>query len=222
MKCLTIITFISGSGGHGYARQLSEHNCQYRWYDHPRNNKLNPNRFLELNFAENHFRKRFSTNETFPHLFDRIEPFLTDINQYYFLIQEEITLISREKKLVYTCHEDPKIIRNRFPDSEIIVLIPQKTQLKSILDRHFLTYMNFHVQQNLHKLSGRSSLLNNDYWNMVNWANKNKQCPSILNYKMNFYNKTYKEVYHQEEIMHQNLFDLLNLNRQYADKIINM
>ena len=41
MKCLTILTFISGAGGHGIARSLFENNPLYRWYDHPKNNNSN-------------------------------------------------------------------------------------------------------------------------------------------------------------------------------------
>ena len=64
MKCLTILTFMSGAGGHGIARTLFENNPQYRWYDHPKNNHKNKNKFSKLHIAEKHFQKAFSTFQT--------------------------------------------------------------------------------------------------------------------------------------------------------------
>ena len=159
MKCLTILTFISGAGGHGIARSLFEKNPLYRWYDHPKNNNSNKNKFFKLNIAEKHFQKVFANGQRFPHLFDRIEPYLNDINLYYNLVQPEIEKCSNGKRLVYTCHATPKTIRERYPNCLIYQILPKESNYIEYFNRHMETAMFFPLQTNIDKLPNRKEII---------------------------------------------------------------
>jgi hypothetical protein len=206
MKCLTIVTAMSGHGGHGLARKIAEHNPDYRWYDHPRNNKEHPAKFPELDIAENHFRKRFSSNEVFPHLFDRIDSLINNEPAYYNLASNEIKLISQEKKLVYVCHDTPDQIKKKFPDSTVIQILPTKNILDSVIDRHMRTHMVYPVQAGLHNLPGRINLLNDLYWAQDAWSKENSLKNTVINFRSFFYKKSIDQITTEERSFQKDLY----------------
>lgn len=217
MKFLTIITAMSGHGGHTAARKIAENNPEYRWYDHPRNNKDYLNKFPELNLAPNHFRKRFKDNTVFPHLFDRIETFLLDKEKYYSLVLDEINLLSKGKCLVYVCHETPKKIKSRFPQSKVIQILPPEQLLEQIIERHMETHMLYPLQDNLHSLSNRKDLLNDLYWNQLAWIEKNQSRNNTINFRCDTLNKFKDQVVTEESMFQKELYMQQLASRKDAD-----
>lgn len=219
MKCLTILTFISGAGGHGIARSLFEKNPLYRWYDHPKNNNSNKNKFSKLNIAEKHFQKVFANGQRFPHLFDRIEPYLKDINAYYKLIKPEIINCSLGKKLVYTCHASPKDIRQRYKECYIIQIIPKETNRLEYFERHMETAMFFPLQTNIDILPNRRDLLNDLYWAQKEFATLYPQKNSLVEfYKHKGYSK--EQIYNTEYANQNELYKLHQKTKEFADTTI--
>ena len=206
MKCLTIVTAMSGHGGHNFARKIAEHDPEYRWYDHPKNNIDHPNRFPELDLAPNHFRKRFSDNTVFPHLFDRIESFLSDKEKYYSLIINEIKNLSKGKRLIYVCHEPPNNIKSRFPKSKVIQILPTESLLEEVIERHMNTHMLYPVQSKLHQLPGRSEILNDFYWSQTNWAKENIFRNSLINFRSDYYKKSLEQIINEEKQLQRDLY----------------
>jgi hypothetical protein len=217
MKYLTIVTSMSGHGGHGVARKIAEHNPDYRWYDHPRNDKDHVNRFPELDLAQNHFRKRFSSNEVFPHLFDRIESLLLDTEKYYSLISSEIEKLSQGKKLVYVCHDTPEKIKNRFPKSTVIQILPTENILDTVIDRHMITHMMYPVQQGLHNLQGRRELLNELYWTQTQWAEENELDNTVINFQSFLHGVSVDEIKIKEREAQKKLYNKQLENSYPAD-----
>lgn len=217
MKCLTIVTAMSGHGGHGLARKIAEGNLEYRWYDHRRNNKDDPDRFPELELAQNHFRKRFSTGEVFPHLFDRISPLINDITTYYNLARGEIASISQGKRLVYVCHDTPEQIKEHFPNATVVQILPTENILDSVIDRHMITHMMYPVQVGLHKLPGRHELLNDLYWVQNDWAKKNQSNNTVINFKSFLYEKTVDQITSEERNYQKELYIKQLNTTHYAD-----
>lgn len=220
MNFITIVTAMSGHGGHAFARKIAENNPKYRWYDHSKNDPNNINSFPELKISPNHFRKRFSNGEFFPHLFDRIEPFLLDIESYYSLIEKEIHRISQGKKLIYVCHELPSIIRSRFPDSFIIHLLPPYSNLDNVIQRHMKTHMIYPLQENLHMLPGRKLLLNNQYWDQLNWVKNNNLKNSLLNYRVDNLKLSIEEIIKIETLYQKQLYSKHEKDVKHSDKLI--
>lgn len=219
MKCLTILTFISGAGGHGIARSLFEKNPLYRWYDHPKNNNSNKNKFSKLNIAEKHFQKVFANGQRFPHLFDRIEPYLKDINAYYKLIKPEIINCSLGKKLVYTCHASPKDIRQRYKECYIIQIIPKEENRLEYFERHMETAMFFPLQTNIDILPNRRDLLNDLYWAQKEFATLYPQKNSLVEfYKHKGYSKD--QIYNTEYANQNELYKLHQKTKEFADTTI--
>lgn len=217
MKCLTVVTAMSGHGGHGLARKIAEHNSEYRWYDHPRNNKEHPEKFPELNIAENHFRKRFSNNDVFPHLFDRIDTLINDELSYYALAANEIKLISQEKKLVYVCHETPNQIKKKFPEATVVQILPTENILELVIDRHMRTHMIYPVQSGLHNLPGRISLLNDLYWAQDVWSKENSSKNTVINFRSFFYKKSIDQITSEERNFQKDLYTRQLKTSQDAD-----
>ena len=219
MKCLTILTFMSGAGGHGIARTLFENHPQYRWYDHPKNNYKNKNKFSKLNIAEKHFQKVFANGQRFPHLFDRIEPYLKDINAYYKLIKPEIINCSLGKKLVYTCHASPKDIRQRYKECYIIQIIPKEENRLEYFERHMETAMFFPLQTNIDILPNRRDLLNDLYWAQKEFATLYPQKNSLVEfYKHKGYSK--EQIYNTEYANQNELYKLHQKTKEFADTTI--
>jgi hypothetical protein len=210
---------MSGHGGHALAKAIAENNPIYRWYDHPRNSKDHPDRFPELKLSDNHFRKKFADNSTFPHLFDRIEPWLTNIDAYYDLIEPEIESISQDKRLVYVCHELPSIIKARYPNCHLVQLLPTEDILDSVIDRHMITHMLYPVQSGIHHLPGRKELLNNRYWDQHYWAKQYKD-DSLINYISYKEKKPIKAVKEEERGRQKELFALQLSESLLADASI--
>jgi len=220
MNFVTIVTAMSGHGGHTVARQIAENNNDYRWYDHPKNNPDHPDSFPELKIAQNHFKKRFQTGESFPQLFDRIESFLLDLDAYYNLIEEEIFNISQGKRLIYVCHETPKNIRKRYPDADIIQILPRESCIEDVIDRHMKTHMKYPLQKNIHNLPGRKPLLNKEYWNQQSWIENNKPNDCLINYRMDKFCISASEVIKLEIENQKKLYIQHMLDSKYADKSI--
>lgn len=219
MKCLTILTFISGAGGHGIARSLFEKNPLYRWYDHPKNKNSNKNKFSKLNIAEKHFQKVFANGQRFPHLFDRIEPYLNDINLYYDLVQPEIEKCSNGKRLVYTCHATPKTIRERYPNCLIYQILPKESNRIEYFNRHMETAMFFPLQTNIDKLPNRKELLNELYWIQKEFAELYPQKNSLIEfYKHKGYSKD--QIYNAEYANQTELYNEHQSTKEFADETI--
>jgi hypothetical protein len=206
MKCLTIVTAMSGHGGHGLARKIAEHNPDYRWYDHPRNDQTNPRKFPELNLAGNHFRKRFKDNSVFPHLFDRIENLISDKELYYSIAEKEIKDLSLGKQLVYVCHEIPSVIKNRFPKSTVIQILPTRNILENVIDRHMITHMEYPVQSGIHNLPGRKNLMNEYYWSLDEWSKINLE-NSLINFRSYYQKKSLEEIKYEERVYQRQLYE---------------
>jgi len=117
-------------------------------------------------------------------MFDRIEKYLNDIDGYYKHIENEIYECSQDKKLCYVCHEPPKRIRERYPESNIIQILPTVDVLEYYFNRHLQTSMLFPLQVNIHKRPGRTKFLNDYYWEHHNYSLKDKD-----HCLMNFYKK---------------------------------
>lgn len=217
MKCLTIVTAMSGHGGHGLARKIAEGNLEYRWYDHPRNNKENPEKFPELSIAENHFRKRFSNNDVFPHLFDRIDPLINDELSYYTLAANEIKSISQGKKLVYVCHETPDQIKKKFPEATVVQILPTENILELVIDRHMKTHMIYPIQSGLHNLPGRISLLNDLYWAQDGWSKENSSKNTVINFRSFLYKKSIGQITTEERDFQKDLYTRQLKTSQDAD-----
>ena len=219
MKCLTILTFMSGAGGHGIARTLFENNPLYRWYDHPKNYNTNKNKFSKLKIAEKHFQKIFANGQRFPHLFDRIEPYLNDIEAYYKLVESEIKNCANGKKLVYTCHASPKDIRARYPDCYIIQILPTEDNRLQYFERHMETAMFFPLQTNIDKLPNRKDLLNDLYWAQKEFVTLYPQKNSLVEfYKHKGYSKD--QIYNTEYANQNELYRLHQNDIQFSDKTI--
>lgn len=218
MKNLTIIVAMSGHGGHGLARTIAENNPEYRWYDHPKNNIDHPDHFPELDLAKNHFRKRFADNSVFPHLFDRIDEFLKEdsVDNYYDLAKSEINTLSQGKKLIYVCHETPKNIKIKFPEANVIQILPTENILENVIERHMNTHMEYPIQSKLHKLPMRDAMLNELYWSMRDWARDNKNA-SLKNFRAYYLNKTVEEVIFEERETQRKLYKEQLESTKYAD-----
>ena len=220
MKLLTVLTFMSGAGGHSIARFLFENNSKYRWSNHPRNDAKNNTRFTKLNITENHFQKTFSDGSKFPHLFDRIEPFLNNVELYYNTIESEIYDCTKGKRLVYTCHTDPKSIKERYPDCLVYQILPTEENKLEYFNRHMETAMLFPLQTNIHKMDNRQDLLNADYWERENYVKHNK---SHLNSLKEFYMHkgfTKEQLYQKEYNEQTELYDIHMSTTSYADETI--
>ncbi len=219
MKFLTILTFMSGAGGHGIARTLFENDPQYRWYDHPKNNKSHKKKFSKLNIAEKHFQKIFADGQRFPHLFDRIEPYLNDLEAYYKLIEPEIKKCSNGKRLVYTCHTSPKDIRERYPNCYIIQILPTEDVRLQYFDRHMETAMFFPLQTNIDTLPRRKELLNDLYWTQKEFVTLYPQKNSLVEfYKHKGYSKD--QIYNTEYANQNELYRIHQNDKQFSDKTI--
>ena len=219
MKCLTILTVMSGAGGHGIARTLFDNNPQDRWYDHAKNNNKNKNKFSKLHIAEKHFQKAFANGQRFPHLFDRIEPYLKDIDAYYKLIKPEIINCSLGKKLVYTCHASPKDIRQRYKDCYIIQIIPKEEIRLEYFERHMETAMFFPLQTNIDMLPNRRDLLNDLYWAQKEFATLYPQKNSLVEfYKHKGYSKD--QIYNTEYANQNELYKLHQKTKEFSDTTI--
>jgi len=216
MKCLTVVVAMSGHGGHGLARKIAEGNPDYRWYDHPRNNPDHPRHFPELDLAQNHFRKRFADNSVLPHLFDRIESLVTNLDEYYNIASLEIEKLSQGKKLIYVCHDTPKHIKERFPEATVVQILPTSNILENVIDRHMITHMEYPVQTGLHKIENRRHLLNNLYWEMNNWSMSTDH-PSLTNFRKYYYDKTTEEVTSDERGFQRELYTKQLETTEYAD-----
>lgn len=216
MKCLTVVVAMSGHGGHGLARKIAENNPEYRWYDHPRNDPTHPRHFPELNLAKNHFRKRFADNSVLPHLFDRIESLVTDLDSYYKIASAEIKNLSQGKKLVYVCHDTPKHIKERFPKSTVIQILPTQNILENVIDRHMATHMEYPVQGGLHHIDNREHLLNEFYWSMDRWKRTSTH-PSLTNFRAFYYNKSVEEITNDERNFQRELYTKQLETTGYAD-----
>lgn len=220
MNFVTIVTAMSGHGGHAAARTIAENNSDYRWYNHPKNEATSLEIFPELKIAPNHFRKRFSNREHFPHMFDRIDSFLIDKKAYYNLIEPEIYKISQGKKLVYVCHETPDKIRDRYPKLKIIQILPTEKCLINVIDRHMKTHMIYPLQENLHRLSGRKNLLNDEYWNQQHWITNNKNKNTLLDYLADKHDTSIENIIQREQQFQKDLYQEHLKNSKYADKSI--
>jgi hypothetical protein len=217
MKFLTFIVAMSGAKGHGFARKMFENNSDYRWYDHPKNNLEADDKFKKLDFSGHHFQKEFSNGTRFPHMFDRIENYLTNIDSYYNLIKDEIHECSQDKKICYVCHEPPKRIRERYPDSQIIQILPSADRLEFYFNRHLQTSMLFPLQVGIHKRPGRKELLNDLYWDHYNYSLKDDD-----HCLMNFYKQKMdiKQVIEMEWEKQKSLYKKNRKEMSYADKTI--
>jgi len=217
MNFLTFVTSMSGGSGHGAGRKLFENNSNYRWFDHIKNNKDNKNKFLKLNIAENHFHKKFSDGNVFPHHFDRIENFLNDINGYYKFIESEIYSYSENKKICYICHEIPSNIRKRYPNCFIIQLLPYDSELNKFIKRHMETSMLFPLQNKIHLIPGREKFLNNYYWEQVNYVKNNPDKNCLLDFYQKKFSKTSKEIEKIEFDKQKELYNKQLKNKSEAD-----
>ena len=221
MQCVTFVIGLSGNGGHGFARKLAENNNLYRWYDHPKNNINYSENFTEMALAQNHFKKKFSTGEIFPHLMDRIEPWIDNLDQYYTVAKENIKSISKEKKLIYVCHTPANKIRKYFPDSEIIFLKKLDREFEKTFQRHIKTHMQFPVQSNLDNISYLKPFLNKQFWRMKSWAGKNiNEEKTNIKYQMHLYNLSEDQAVEKERKVQNDLrLDFLK-NEHLCDRVV--
>ena len=139
---------------------------------------------------------------------------------YYKTIESEIYNCTKGKRLVYTCHTDPKSIKERYPNCLVYQILPTEETKLEYFNRHMETAMLFPLQTNIHKMDNRQDLLNDDYWERENYVkHNNSHLNSLIEYYM--HKGFTKEQLRQKEYNEQTkLYDIHMSTTSYADETI--
>ena len=149
-KCITMvdifehdkflfITFIQGGRGHTYCRTLATLDDNIYWYSCKENGltpddiSINEYSTSRRKIAPNHF-DRMINGKMLPPLFNVIEPYYNDIDEYYplfkklFIERGGLEIMESGKYLMYPVHETKSKIKAKFPNARIEEIITNNAE----------------------------------------------------------------------------------------------
>ena len=145
------IAFEQGAGGHRLARQMAMEDDVY-WYSDPGNGltpnetALNEHSISRRKFAPNHF-DRMVNGKMLPPLFNVIEPYYNDVNEYYPLFEKlfvergGLEIMDGGQYLMYPVHVTKPKIKAKFPNAKIVEIIPD--DIEKVVQHYLNTVSNF-------------------------------------------------------------------------------
>lgn len=118
------ISFVNGAFGHQLSRVLMTSKDAV-WYDNPINGTVpwewnHLPSFTGFGCSPNHLIKQFKNTKMVPFLDDFSD--WADVGTYETFNEKWLTDILDSKRIVYPCHDHPKYLRERFPNSKIILI----------------------------------------------------------------------------------------------------
>ncbi|MCH2541990.1 MAG: hypothetical protein MKZ97_01520 [Alphaproteobacteria bacterium] len=152
------IAFEQGAGGHRLGRNLANDNDDVYWYSCkengivPLDTSINEYSISRRLVAPNHF-DRMIDGKMLPPLFNVIEPYYNDIDEYYPLFEKlfeargGLEIMESGKYIMYPVHVTKSKIKATFPNARIEEIIPN--DINVVVEHYLKTTANFPAYLNL-------------------------------------------------------------------------
>ena len=153
------VAFEQGAKGYRYCRQIANENDDIHWYSCLENgvtpldvSTTNPYRYeprltvRQRAIAPNHF-DRLVNGKMLPPLFNVIEPYYNDIEEYYplflklFIERGGLDIMESGKYVMYPVHVTKSKIKAKFPNARILEIIP--SNINEVVEHYLNTVAKF-------------------------------------------------------------------------------